>query len=379
MKGKIKIIYRIILIFTLFLAIFILPRVAYDYSPAFFMITMLITFIRILLIFAFLIEITRFINDYVIKGNIPIWFKNLTSTIFVLVVLFMILEAAFMFIPRSHFAGIPLCSKIWFFKYWEPINDYGFRDKDVDSEKRENIYIVGDSYTAGHGLKSINNRFSNMLDTKLSSHNPDIQVINLGVNGADTKDEYNITMQFIKDSGTKPDLLVVQYFGNDIEKTAQNNGLQFAGFEAYADVPSSVKQVTQSSYFLNYLYWVFPHGDEDSYIRFMQEAYNNEEILTKHLADLTLFIDYAHQDSIPLLVLVFPFMQDIPFSEELYVDKITEFLDYNQVDYIDVSKLVLDLPIPDRVVNNNDMHPSELVNQRVADEIENYISNKQIF
>jgi len=379
MKGKLKIVYRVILIITLFLAIFILPRVAYDYSPAFFIITMVITFIRILLIFVFLIELTRFINDYVIKQDLPNWLKNITSLIYVLVALFMIFEGVFMFVPRSHHAGIPLCSKIWFFKYWKPINDYGFRDKGVKSDKTENVYVIGDSYAAGHGLKHIDSRFSNMLDTKLSSQNSDIQVINLGVNGADTKDEYNVIMQFMKDSGTKPEMLILQYFGNDIDKVARNNGLQFSGFEAYMDVPSSVKQVVQSSYFLNYMYWVLPHGDANSYIAFMQEAYNNEVVLAKHLDDLNLFINYARQDSIPLLVLVFPFMQDIPFSEELYINKITNYLDQQQVDYIDVSNLVLDLPVTDRVINNNDTHPSELVNQLVADEIEKYIRNKQIF
>lgn len=378
MKSNIKIAYRIILIFTLFLAIFFLPRVAYDYSPAFFMITMMMTFIRILLILAFLVELTRFINDYVIKRKLPNWMKNITALIYVLVVLFMIFEGSFMFVPRSHHAGIPLCSKIWFFKYWKPVNSYGFRDKEAQKDLKENIYVLGDSYTAGHGLKRIESRFSNILDKNLSSHNSEIQVINLGVNGADTKEEYNVALQFMKDSKTTPSLIILQYFGNDIDRVAKTNGVQFSGFEAYADVPVYVKQVVQSSYFLNYMYWVLPHGDANSYIAFLKESYNNNDVFYKHLQDLNLFIEMARKDSIPLLVLVFPFMQDIPFSEDLYIKKITGYLDQQQVDYIDVSTLVLDLPVSERVVNNNDTHPSELVNRRVADAIENYLQSKQI-
>jgi len=379
MKGKIKIVYRVILIITLFLAIFFLPRVAYDYSPAFFMITMMMTFIRILLIFVLLIELTRFINDYIIKRKLPNWLKNITSMVYVLVIIFMVFEGIFMFVPRSHHAGIPLCSKIWFFKYWKPINSYGFRDKEVIPDKKDNIYVVGDSYTAGHGLKHYGSRFSNLLDHDLSSQNNDVQVINLGVNGADTKEEFNVAMQFSKDSGTKPSLIILQYFGNDIDRVAKTNGVQFFGFEAYADVPSYIKQVVQSSYFLNYMYWVLPHGDANSYIAFLKESYNNEEVLNKHLLDLNLFIDYAREDSVPLLVVVFPFMQDIPFSEELYIGKITDYLEQQQIDYIDVSTLVEDLSVSDRVINNNDTHPSEIVNRRVADEIENYLQTKQIF
>lgn len=379
MKGKIKIVYRIILIFTLFLAIFFLPRVAYDYSPAFFMITMMMTFIRILLILVLIIELTRFVNDYIIKRKLPNWVKNITSLIYILIVLFMVFEGVFMFVPRSHHAGIPLCSKIWFFKYWKPVNHYGFRDNEINPEKKKNIFVAGDSYTAGHGLKHIEERFSNVLNKDLSSYNSDIQVINLGKNGADTKEEYNVALQFMKDSGIKPSMIILQYFGNDIDRVAKTNGLQFFGFEAYADVPVYVKQVVQSSYFLNYLYWVFPHGDANSYIDFLKEAYNNEEVYDKHLEDLNLFIDFARTDSVPLLVLIFPFMQDIPFSEELYINKITKFLDQQQIDYIDVSSLVLDLPLSERVINNNDTHPGELVNRRVADAIEKYIRNKQLF
>jgi len=379
MKDKIKIVYRVILILTLFLAIFFLPRVAYDYSPAFFLITMMMTFIRILLIFVLLIELTRFVNDYVIRIKLPNWIKNLTALAYILIVLFMVMEGIFMFVPRSHHAGIPLCSKIWFFKYWKPINHYGFRDKEIDTTKQENLFVVGDSYTAGHGLKHISNRFSNMLDKDLSLQNNEIQVINLGTNGADTKEEYNVTMQFIKDSGIKPGMIILQYFGNDIDRVAINNGLQFSGFEAYADVPAYIKQIVQSSYFLNYIYWVFPHGDANSYIDFLKESYNDQEVFEKHLEDLNLFINYTRMDSIPMLVVVFPFMQDIPFSEELYIGKITTFLDQQQVDYIDVSKLIFDLPISERVINNNDTHPGELVNRLVADTIEHYIRNKKLF
>jgi len=378
MRTKSKFIYRNILILTLFLVIFFLPRVAYDYNPAFHTVTIIMTAIRISLIFVFLIEITRFINDYVIKPNLPNWLKNITSLVYILAVLFMLFEGVFMFVPRSHYAGIPLCSKIWFFKYWNPINAYGFRDKEVKSGENKEIIFIGDSYTAGHGLKDINDRFSNILETELTPYYPGIQTINLGVNGADTKDEYNTITQFVKDSGEKPSFLVLQYFGNDIEKVARTNGLPFLGFSPYTDVPAAMKQIVQSSYFLNYIYWIFPHGDAKTYIDFMHSAYNNEQVLSQHLSDLKLIIEYAHRDSIPLLVLVFPFLQDIPFSEELYIEKISNYLDMQQVDYIDISKLVLDLPINERVVNNNDAHSSTLVNQRVADAIKNYIINKKI-
>lgn len=80
-------------------------------------------------------------------------------------------------------------------------------------------------------------------------------------------------------------------------------------------------------------------------------------------------MDYARENSIQLIVLVFPFLVDVEMSDSLYVNDIVNFFRTNKVSVINVSQLVKDVPVSERIVNNNDNHPSKLVNRIVAPEI----------
>lgn len=374
-----KIIYRGLLLFTLFLTISFLPRVVFDYDPTLINQSMFFTFVRILLIFVLIIELTRLFYHYVVKGSIPGWSKNVLSFVYVLLFFFLLFEGVFMFIAKSHFAGLPLCSKIWFYRYWKPINSFGFRDKPIDPEKNKNIMILGDSFTAGHGLKKTEDRYSNVLESKLIKKYSNLQVINLGINASDTKDEFNTLNTFIKQSKIKPDFIVLQYFGNDIEKIAKKNGIVFSGFNAYSDLPHGIDQLVKSSYFFNYIYWVYPHANENSYLSFLRQAFHDKQSLNEHLRDLDLFIDFSQKENTPLLILIFPFMQNIDFSEELYIKTLASYLKTKKVLFIDVSTLIKDIPVSQRIINSNDGHSSSIVNLRVAEAIYSHIQKNQIF
>jgi len=314
-----------------------------------------------------------------VKGSAKSWMRNVTSLFYTLICFFIILEGVFMFIPQSHFAGIPLCSKIWFYRYWKPINEYGFRDKPVSKTKKINIFTLGDSFTAGHGLKKISDRYSNILEELLIKRYPDLQVINLGVNGSDTKDEYNTMTGFIQSSQIKPDMIILQYFCNDIEKVAKKNGIKFTGFTSYDDLYRGFDQIVKSSYFFNYLYWIYPHVDVGSYIEFLNQSYKDEYSFKEHLKDIDLFATYSREANVPFLLLLFPFMQDLTFSENLYIGKLAVFCKERSISFIDVAQLISNIPVQDRVINNNDGHSSPLVNRCIANNIYNYILIHQKF
>ena len=81
------------------------------------------------------------------------------------------------------------------------------------------------------------------------------------------------------------------------------------------------------------------------------------------------FVDYAKGNSIQLIVVVFPFMNGVEISDSFYVNDITGFFQANNVIVINVSSLVKDIPVPERIVSGQDAHASEKVNRIVADEI----------
>ena len=296
---------------------------------------------------------------------------NTATVFFSLFVIFILLEAVFMFIPRSHSADYTLASKLWYAKYWKPVNSLGFRDREPDN-KYPVILFVGDSFTAGHGLKSVDERFSDIVGRELNSRQQKYNVVNIGRPNLDSRGEYETMMDFIYRTRIKPAKIVLQYCGNDVEGVAARNGLIFDGFRP----PDNMKNVTifigAGSYFFNYLYFLFPREYLGiSYINYLTGAYKNDKVLASHKDDLMLFVDYARKNSIPLVVVIFPFLADIPMSQSLYVNDIAAFFKTNHFIVINVADLAGKMPVADRVVNMNDTHASVKLNKMIAREILN--------
>jgi hypothetical protein len=128
--------------------------------------------------------------------------------------------------------------------------------------------------------------------------------------------------------------------------------------------------IIAGSYFFNYIYWSFPRDYRvESYITFLTQAYKNDVVLSKQKDNLRLFIDYAHKNSIQLIVVVLPFFNDIELSNSMYVNDIVNFLEANNVSTINVSALASNIPLSERMININDAHASPKVNRMIAQEI----------
>ena len=128
-----------------------------------------------------------------------------------------IIETCFMFVSLSHGGGEAYSGKIWGKKYWNPINNLGYRDEQPN--KNENtVFFIGDSFTAGWGVKDIQDRFGETAAMELNKKGKKINEINLGRYGADTRLEYHLFEKFISKTGIKPDQVVLQFFVNDVDK-----------------------------------------------------------------------------------------------------------------------------------------------------------------
>jgi hypothetical protein len=291
------------------------------------------------------------------------------TVLFSLFVIFILLEIIFMFIPRSHSADYTLASRLWYAKYWKPINSLGFRDKEPDNNNPV-ILFVGDSFTAGHGLKSIDDRFSNIVGRELNKKEKKYTIINIGKPNLDTRAEYETMKEFLYLTRIKPEKIILQYCGNDIEGVAMDEGLIFGGFHPPPDMNKFIVLIGSGSYLLNYIYFLYPREYLGApYINYLTKAYKNDNILSKHKADLRAFADYAGKNSIQLIVVVFPFLADVEMSDSMYVTDIVRFFKADNISVINVSQLVKDIPVPERIVNKNDTHASKKLNEIVAREI----------
>jgi hypothetical protein len=231
---------------------------------------------------------------------------------------------------------------------------------------------VGDSFTAGHGIKSINDRFSDIVGKTLKNRVQQYNAINIGLPNLDTRSEYDVMRHFLYATRIKPEIVVLQYFGNDIEGVAAKNGLVFEGFKPPSDLNPLILFIGSGSYLFNYIYFLFPREYLGlSYINFLKQAYKDGNILRQHKDDLKLFMDYAENNSIRLIAVVFPLLADIEMSNAMYVNEIVEFFEVNNVTTINVSTLAKDIPVTERMVNINDSHASKKLNGMVAKEILN--------
>jgi lysophospholipase L1-like esterase len=318
---------------------------------------------KVLVILLIFLELLGLVKSIISISNNHRRISNTLFSLSVFLFAFVVLELAFIFIPRSHGVGYTKSASNWFKYYWQT-NSYGFRDKEPKNDKSA-IFFVGDSFTAGHGLKDTDNRFSDIVGQNLNN----FESINLGINGADTKSEFNTMIEFIEKSKIKPKIVVLQYYGNDIDKVALSGGLSFSGFSPYRDLNRIFSFFIKGSHLFNYIYWVLPRDDGKPYAELLSEAYKTDSIYQKHQDDLKEFVEYTNKEKILLIAVIFPFMQNLDLSDELYNEKIKNFFESENIKYVDVSMLIRKNNITNLVVNKNDAHPSIDVNKVVADDL----------
>lgn len=355
-----KILIKSLIIIILLIAVFILP-IFYPVG--------IVIYFRLLLLFLILTESLILFKIVFIDKSINKIISNAATVLFSIFVLFILLEAIFMFIPRSHSVDYTLASKLWYAKYWKPINSLGFRDNEPNNNNPV-ILFVGDSFTAGHGLKSVDDRFSNIVGRELNKKEKKYTIINIGKPNLDTRAEYEAMKNFLYLTRIKPEKIILQYFGNDIEGAAMDEGLIFGGFHPPPDMNKFIILIGSGSYLFNYIYFLYPREYLGTpYITYLTNAYKNDNILSKHKNDLMLFVDYTRENSIQLIVVVFPFLSDIEMGDSIYVNNIVNFFKSNNVNVINVSSLARDIPLDARTVNKNDSHASKKLNRIIAQEI----------
>ncbi|GAB4027612.1 SGNH/GDSL hydrolase family protein [Spirosoma koreense] len=323
------------------------------------------------LLLLIVIELLRIYYYGVVKNpNPPKLLGNLATLFLPIVLLLVALEMAFMFIAQSQEGGITLASHIWFERHWLPMTPDDYRDSPkTDTVGKKKVLIVGDSFTAGHGLTSASDRYGNVLAEKLGDKQ--FVTYNLGISGSDTRDEFKRLTKF----KVRPDVLILQYFPNDIEKVAAQHGLKPAAFTPFSDIPRAFQSLFIKSYLFNYLYWQFPHGNFAPFDTYARTAYGTPAIINDHLSDLNQFVEYAKANNAQLYVVLFPFVHNLEQSAE-YTRPVVAFFKQQNVPVLEVGRLIGDIDVKDRVVGRNDGHASALVNHRVGEALFQLIESK---
>ncbi|TLU99138.1 SGNH/GDSL hydrolase family protein [Dyadobacter luticola] len=313
--------------------------------------------------FLLIIEILRIFYYGVVKSKAKGLLANVVTIAVPLLVTLIFLEIIFMYIPQSHEGVLSKASQIWWEKYWKPVNSLGYHDKEVTKEAgKKNVLVIGDSFAAGHGLKDVNERFSNILETKLGTDK--YAVYNLGMSGADTRDEAKRLQEF----PVKPDIIILEYFPNDIEKVGREKGLTLSGAEPYADLQGPMATIVKRFYLPNFIYWQLPHTGFSTFEKFVQTAYTDTTVLNAHLRDLSKMIDYRDSTKAEMYAVFIPFLFQIDKSAG-YTKPVEEYLKSKGVKVVPINDGIVKIPEKERVVGKNDGHGSGTLNALIADRL----------
>ncbi len=277
-------------------------------------------------------------------------------------------EVFFSFVPRSNGNGNALAMRRWMAKYWKPINQFGYRDRDYassDLERKRRIVVVGDSFVAGHGIRDYRRRFQNLLQERVADG---CLVVTVAKPGWDSREELAALERF----PYRPDLVVLGYVGNDIAGAAVSLG-KLPRVPQYGGLEGPLRAVVSHSYFLDFVYWLLPKGDSGWYARALKGLYEDPAVLSAHEADLARFIEQCRKSRANLVVVIFPFMDDVPGSG-FFAAPIERFFRDRGVPVIDVSRLLGGHSTKDLVINASDAHPSELVHRLIAGALYQFVA-----
>lgn len=265
-----------------------------------------------------------------------------------------------------------MVSQRWKERYWHE-NAGGWRDNldispRIQGNKRR-LTIVGDSFTAGQGIKDIEERFVN----RLRRSHPEWEVHMIADDGADT-DWHLANLQSVFTNGYQADTVLLIYVLNDISDL----------IPAWQDLVRTAKAdyknrnwLRRNSYFLDTLSFRFAARRNNympRYYEMMRAAYTGP-LWEQQQGRLTTLRDLVIAHGGRLTVVTFPFLNSLGANSE-YAPvhaQLDQFWRSLGVPHLDLLPLYQDLPSPKLTVNRRDAHPNEYAHALAADAMEKFL------
>lgn len=313
---------------------------------------------------------TVFFRDNRRRGTPPGWGRLLCGNFLILLVLITSLFAVgevyfrFFYDTTDSFAYTKVAQR-WIRRHYH-FNKWKFRD-DVEyshqiAPDKRRISFVGDSFTAGHGIKEVEDRFAN----RLRRLHPQWEVHVLAANGLDTGAELAFLDGFTQ-RGYQVDEVVLVYCLNDVNDLLTN---WWPKSETAGARKSLRPLICEDSYFLDLLYhrlvvarlpWV------RDYFSFVREAYRGP-VWEQQQQRLRSFRDVVARHGGRLSVVTFPFLHALGpnYPYQFVHDQLDAFWRREGVPHLDLLPVFQNRSPRDVTVNRFDAHPNELANELAA-------------
>jgi hypothetical protein len=269
-------------------------------------------------------------------------------------------------------------SRRWFERYYH-VNNIGVRDnQDYLSLSRapgqRRITFVGDSFTIGHGLRNVDDRFAN----RIRHRHPEWEVHAMAQPGLDSGNELLLMNQLVN-GGYEFDQVVLVYCLNDIDDVTPEWN------ERYARINQRLRRQRpnfffEHSFFLNTIYyrmWMFAFPEISDYYRCDREAYSGPP-WEAHKPRLKAMRDLVHSNGGQLHVVTFPFLHLIGPNYEFRAvhRQLDDFWRSIDVPHLDLLPVFAPYAPRKLTVNPYDAHPNEFANALAADAIARFLEGK---
>lgn len=264
-------------------------------------------------------------------------------------------------------------SKRWFARYWRE-NALHLRDEVPYSltcaPGKRRVSFVGDSFTAGHGIKQVEQRFVNLL----RQAHPEWEVHMLAQLGADTGGEIQYLQEGIR-HGYQLDQVVLVYCLNDTADLMPSWG---QAVEQFAAETAQAGWLRRNSYFFDLLCnrWQASRNPYlKSYFSFVAQSYQGD-LWRQQQARLKALRDLVQEHGGRLSVVTFPFVHALGPHYEFGPahEALSRLWGELQVPHLDLLSVYQDRAASQLTVNAFDAHPNELAHHLAAQAIDQFLS-----
>lgn len=267
-------------------------------------------------------------------------------------------------------------------------NSLGYRDVEHDLAKEKDTYrilFLGDSFTLGSGIESIENIYPKLIQTKLNENYGDdkFETIILAKSGYSTLDE----LKALKEVGLKfnPDLIIIGYYLNDAEGENSRKGYENMFYSHYL-IPYELGNILYRHSFFYYFLEsrlkniIVSKGFGKNNIDYTQHLYSNSNpYFQQHEKELKEMIGLSNKNGIPIVIVMIPsleILEDYPHENiHQYIKSISES---NDAYFLDLLPYFKNYNLDELRLSFMDTHMSESGHKITADKILTYLQEYTI-
>ncbi len=270
----------------------------------------------------------------------------------------------------------------WYQNFYYPYkNSLGYRDYEPkpDAPGLTRIAIVGDSFTAGHGISNIDDTFPQVLEKELGD-NYDVNTV--AQSGWDTDAEVGYLGAYYDNIKPRlPQVVVLSYYLNDVDyilfrDPATNPNSVFA----FQDLNTPVGWFVLNFFVPNYIYYNIAQftspQKNTNFTDILIRAHLDDKVWNEQQGNLQKFYQWTIDHNAKLIILLWPQLAAIKESQPALQRVRDFFKDKPNVQIADISTVLEGKPTLDLLVNRFDSHPSIEANKLAADMLYGLISGK---